>query len=442
MVLTLDLGPAVDLHRRIWWGAFGTGLGIYLEGLVAIVLLTERALSPWALVPIALVLTAQFVLVRRPVRQLVRGGRLLVSYRRFLVLAAVFISLLWLGGSREPRIIAPSLGAFVVVLTSWPVIAAMRAAMKFRSHIRAIGDPRVVSACLAFDLRAAISAKLQSFGGDRVRVVAPYLIAILVLGACALVLALALKTLGFDVGGGGIAQVSSLLAMWIFYRGVRRAKLRAAELRARDPRRPVLILREFRDDALAMRRFSPGASFEHALAGELTRIGPTISVGRPGERLQPLGASREYLTDPDWKRGVSTLIEEAAVVVFLLGDSGSLLWEFRATHAIRSMERTLTIVPPLRDRAKLAGRWDRFMRETADLIGPGLPGALPDEPVLGFFTASGDVITMVGRARKWVDYRLALRLFACLLGETAMSARDVEAFVRNHLPMVALCDSP
>jgi hypothetical protein len=442
MVLTLDLGPAVALHQRVWWGAFGTGLAIYLEGLVAIVLLTERALSPWALVPIALVLAAQFVLIRRPVRQLV-SGRLLVSYRRFLVLAGIFIALLWLGsGSGDARVIAPSLGAIVVVLTSWPVVAAMRAAWRFQPQIRAIGDPRIVAACLAFDLRATINAKLQSFGGDRVRVVAPYLIAILALGACALILALALKALGFEVGGGGIAQVSSLLAMWIFYRGVRRAKLRAAELRARDPRRPVLILREFSDDALAMRRFSPGASFEHALAGELTRIGPTISVGRPGERLQPLGASREYLSDPDWKRGVSTLIEEAAVVVFLLGDSGSLLWEFRATHAIRSMERTLTIVPPLRDRAKLAGRWDRFMRATVDIIGPGLPGPLPDEPVLGFFTASGDVITMVGRARKWVDYRLALRLFACLLGETAMSARDVEAFVRNHLPMVSPCDSP
>jgi hypothetical protein len=442
MVLRLDLGPAITLQRRMSWAAFGSGAAIYLEGVVVLVLVTEQALVPVALVPIALVLAAQVALVRRPVQQLVRG-RLLRSYQGFLVLAAVFIGLLWLGASGRDgaRTIAPGLGAFVLLLTSWPVVAAMRTAHRLRSRLRAIGDPRVLSACLAFDHRERIASKLRSFGGDWTRLLAPYAIAILALGAAALTLAFTLNALGVNVGGGGIAQVSTLLALWVFYRGVRRAKLRARELRARDARAPVLILREFGDDTLAMRRFRPGGSFEHLLAGELGRIGPTISVGRPGERLQPLGASRDYLAGSDWKRGVSTLIEEAAVVVFLLGDSASLLWEFRAAHAIRGGQRTLIIVPPLRNRAELARRWAGFMRAAEDAMRAGIPETLPDEPVLGFFAAGADVIAIVGRARKWADYRLVLRLFACLPGGQATSAPEVEAFMRKHLPMISLAGS-
>ena len=52
----------------------------------------------------------------------------------------------------------------------------------------------------------------------------------------------------------------------------------------------------------------PGRSFEHFFTRELDRIGPTISVGRPGERLAPLGASRDYLDSPDWKSAVGTPI--------------------------------------------------------------------------------------------------------------------------------------
>ena len=114
---------------------------------------------------------------------------------------------------------------------------------------------------------------------------------------------------------GPVAQLAVIVAMLVFYIAMRRAKLSATQLRDRDRRAPVLILRQFGDDFLEAGRVSLGGTptFEHFVAGELNRIGPVVAIGRPGERLQPLGASRDYLADSDWQRAVTTTIEEAAL---------------------------------------------------------------------------------------------------------------------------------
>jgi hypothetical protein len=446
MTVQLGLAPAIALQKRISQAALFTGLMIYLEGVAALALLTQQVLSVVALIPIVLVMGAQFRVVRRPVQLLVRD-RLVASYRLFFLLALVFVSILGLGSRKGDQwLIATLLGAFVVAVTAWPTVAAMRAARTYRSALRAVASPAVLLACLSFDVRTTLAAKLRSFGGDRVRWAAPFLIASLALAASLVALGLLQRALGFNLGAI-IGQASGVVALWTFYRSMRHAKLRASVLRERDTRPPVLILREFDDDVLMTPRFHPGRSFEHFFTGELDRIGPTISVGRPGERLAPLGASRDYLADPDWKRAVGTMIEDAAVTAFLLGDSESLLWEFRKTVATRGKDRALVIVPPLRDRAELGRRWKNFVEATADIIGTGLPAELPEEPVLAFFFAHDDIIVFVGRdlgrsrsrfPKVAPDYRLALRLFGYLLHERPASARDVEAFMRQHLPMVAV----
>jgi hypothetical protein len=454
MAQALDLSQAVRLQKVMSRAAFFTGLTIYLEGIVAFVLATEQSLSPAALMAIVPLLVAQFALIRRPVLALVRE-RLVYAYRVHLLLASIFLGLLWLGSpSGEGQAIALMMGALVVLPTSWPSIAAMQTAKRLRPQLGSIADLGVLLTCLSFDARQTISAKLRSFGGDRLRWAAPLVIAGLALAATTAALALLMSALGVKTGGGGIAQVSAVVAMWVFYRTVRHAKLRGSELRVRDPRPPVLILRQFEDDTLGTGKLNAGVrpTFEHFFAGELNRIGPTISVGRPGERLQPLGASRDYLVDADWKRAVGTLIEDAKLVVFILGDSESLVWEFRTTLDTHGKDRTLIIVPPLRDRAEVGRRWERFAHATADVLGAGLPRTLPAEPILAVFFAGEDAVLMVNGERtsrrwsafyqKWPDYRLALRLFECLLRENPTSIRAVEAFVHRQLPITRLSTCP
>jgi hypothetical protein len=444
LTLTLDLTPAIDLKKRLTSGAFCTGLMIYLEGIAALVLLTEHQLSPAVLVPMALVLGAQILLVRHPVRLLVRD-RLAASYAAFLLVALIFIALAALGSpGGEPRAVAALTCALVVAGTGWPVVSAIRAARGSRARLRGVANPAVVVACLSFDLGSAIAGRVRSFGGDRRRWAAPFVGAFAGIIATLLALGFLQQMMGLKMGAL-IGQLSGLAGLWAFYRTMRHAKLRGSQLRARDTRQPVLILREFDDDALGVARFNPGPSFEHFFAAELDRIGPTVSVGRPGERLAPLGASRDYLDGPDWQTRVSTMIEDAAVAAFLLGDSENLLWEFRKAMATRGRERALVIVPPLPDRAELQRRWNHFVRATANIVGPGLPTDLPDDRVLAFFFTRDDVVMFVarnrGRSQPWFsrapgDYRLALRLFGCLLNARPASARDVESFISANLPIV------
>ena len=82
MTIKLGLAPAIALQKRISQAAIFTGSMIYLEGVAALALLTEQVLSVAALIPIVLVMGAQFRVVRRPVRLLVRD-RLVASYRLF-----------------------------------------------------------------------------------------------------------------------------------------------------------------------------------------------------------------------------------------------------------------------------------------------------------------------------------------------------------------------
>ena len=104
------------------------------------------------------------------------------------------------------------------------------------------------------------------------------------------------------------------------------------ELLDRDTRAHVLYLRSFGIDARL--RQVPGGFLqrgteEEQLVRALNRIGPVVAVGRPGEALPELGAARLYLEDSAWQREVMRLMDDAALVVLLLGPSGGLRWELQ-----------------------------------------------------------------------------------------------------------------
>ncbi|MEJ2455842.1 MAG: hypothetical protein P8103_17030 [Candidatus Thiodiazotropha sp.] len=129
---------------------------------------------------------------------------------------------------------------------------------------------------------------------------------------------------------------------------------RARQLRAgvgttdalNDTRAPVLYLRTFSDDAkLAdapeLARINPlvVSTREENLVEALQGIGPVIAVGRPGESLPPLGAERIYIDDNAWQQKVIDLMQNAGLVVLMLGKGGGLWWE---------IEQALRRLPPQR----------------------------------------------------------------------------------------------
>jgi hypothetical protein len=291
-------------------------------------------------------------------------------------------------------------------------------------------------------------ARLRSVGGDRRRWAAPAVAALAVFAGTAATLALLARVIGVDAGTP-VAQISTLVAVFVFYRGMRLAKLNATQLRERDRRAPVLILRQFRDDFLESGRMGFGGTptFEHFVAAELNRVGPVVAIGRPGERVQPLGASRDYIDDSDWKGPVGTTMADAALVVLILGDSESVLWEFRTAIETRGKTRTLIVVPPLSDRSELGSRWVRFVKASEDILGAAFPGELPAKPVLAVAFTGEDAVIIVNderpRARALfprthADYRLSFRLVQRLLSQDVTSPHALEMFLRRAMPIASV----
>ena len=140
------------------------------------------------------------------------------------------------------------------------------------------------------------------------------------------------------------------LAVNLMRAGWKYDALSADELRAQDPRPPVLYLRSFRDDGRlsVIPGTGPGRYLawlfswwlpynvttpEQALADALKSVGPVIAIGKPGEPLPELGAARMYVDDSVWRTTVDDLMRSAALVVIQSSDTPNLLWEVE--HAIR-----------------------------------------------------------------------------------------------------------
>jgi hypothetical protein len=348
----------------------------------------------------------------------------------------------------EQRLAAAFLTSLVGAIGLWAARDAIRVAREFGPQFASVRDNSVLVEALSFSPGEALRARLRSFGGERRRWALPFVAAVATFAVVASTIVFLTDALGLQVGAAP-AQPSALLAVLAFYLVIRRLKLSASQLRERDPRPPVLILRQFGDDFLEAGKMSFGgsATFEHFVAGELNRVGPVIAIGRPGERLQPLGASREYLEGSDWQGAVGTAIADAALVVFVLGESESLLWEFRTTIELRGKARTLIVVPPLPDRVELGRRWERFASASADLLGAGFPRVLPGQSVLAITFIGEDAVVAVnderprGKAvlvRSRSDYRLLFRLFERWRHQRLTSARALDMFLAQSMPFVTL----
>ena len=452
MACTVDLGPLVRLQKQLWRGAFFTGLGVYLEALLAFVLATEQSLSLAAVVITVAILIAQLTLIYHPARLLLRGS-LVRRYWIYLALVGAFVPVVSFGSpAGQARVVATVMAIFITSLTAWAPVLSIRAARLLGPQLRDVRDDTVLMESLSFNLSDSIATRLRVFGGDRSRWMVPAAGAVVAFVGVVVTLSALLRAMGLRPASP-VAQAATLAAVFVFYIGMRRMKLSATQLRARDRRAPVLILRQFGDDFLESGKMSLGGAptFEHFVAAEINRIGPVGAIGRPGERLQPLGASRDYLTDIDWQRAVTTTIEDAALLVFVLGDSENLLWEFRKAIETHGKRRTLIIVPPLRDRTDLARRWSGFVRASADLLGAGLPGQLPARSVLAIAFAGDDAVMIVSderprsRAillRSRSDYRLVFRLFGRLLREDITLPGALQNFLEKTAPMVGCSPLP
>jgi hypothetical protein len=173
---------------------------------------------------------------------------------------------------------------------------------------------------------------------------------------------------------GGLAVLCVLVVVlgWnAARRGRRHLQASADELRASDPRPPVLYLRSFEADDVMAASKGLGDSAEEALVAALTVIGPVVALGEPGEKLPPLGAARAYTANDRWQLHISDWAAEASQVVLLAGHTASFWWEVRHLAAVRALNKAVFLLPGGNAYATFR---DRFMREVP---GVNLPAGLP-----------------------------------------------------------------
>jgi hypothetical protein len=199
-----------------------------------------------------------------------------------------------------------------------------------------------------------------------------------------------------------------------------------------DPRPHILLLRSFADDHTAVFNSDPilryewvfGGkrirSFEEALAAKLAAYGPVIAVGRPGEKVPPLGAARLWITEDRWQGRVEELLRSCRFVVMIVGEikgEDGLAWEVGRLLALQEPEKIVLVVPPV-DEWVVKRRWQVYHRMSGGRIPPYMGGE-----VAARFTASGGCRVIRFGCRADGDYLVALGDLVGPALRTSMSRR-------------------
>jgi hypothetical protein len=121
----------------------------------------------------------------------------------------------------------------------------------------------------------------------------------------------------------------------------------------------ILFLRSFQDDGLTMRvrgdsrgivdrlTLKHRHGYEHLLVASARHLGPVVAVGRPGERIPPIGAFRRYFANDEWQSAVERLLRRAKFVIVSVGDTPSVGWEISKIRTLGILDRTIFVVPPI-----------------------------------------------------------------------------------------------
>ncbi len=124
----------------------------------------------------------------------------------------------------------------------------------------------------------------------------------------------------------------------LFRRGWKYDAIPADEMLQQDPRRPVVYVRSFKEDPKIILdtgraswrshlMYTVAISAEQELAFIMERVGPVVAIGKPGEPVPELGASRLYARDDEWRVVITDLMNRARLVVIRAGTTANLQWE-------------------------------------------------------------------------------------------------------------------
>jgi len=156
-----------------------------------------------------------------------------------------------------------------------------------------------------------------------------------------------------------------LLVRALWRQGARHRAPSGADAVQSDERAPVLYLRSFGEETSVFAE-------EEALARIMIEIGPFVAIGRPGDALPPLGASRFYGRHFErggrgWQEFIHELVSRATLVFLMPGPTVGLAWEVMQCRKLLHPHSLMLLVQGRRD------TYDTFRRETAADVGMSIP---------------------------------------------------------------------
>ena len=225
------------------------------------------------------------------------------------------------------------------------------------------------------------------------------------------------------------------LSAFLLKMGRKLSRPDATKLLEADERAPIVLLRSFRDDEKSVKRRSVLARLlfwglggrirlEEAIAEELSRFGPFVAIGEPGERLPDLGAARAYFSDGEWQAAVIDWIERARTIVIIAGTTRWVTRELQQVVASGKLHRLVLLLPPDTPDGR-AARWK--------IIAEALSGSHWRAALEGIDTAhaialcqkpgtNDGIITFSSAAPRQVDYEIAIRLAVYAMHTVGKSA--------------------
>ena len=219
-----------------------------------------------------------------------------------------------------------------------------------------------------------------------------------------------------------LVLIGVLLVARALWRVGRRLNLRRRnEVILRD-KPPVLLLRSFTDDVagipsnmLIARLFRRRKRLEEMIGEQLTTAGPFVAIGRPGERLPQLGASRLYVGDSEWQTVVQSYIARSDLIILIAGKTHWVQWELANVLGQGRIAGLLIVFPRITE-ADRNERWQNLAPAFRDTAWSAAMERVDIACALAVFIAADRGIVVVkSRKANESDYETALRVATYLM---------------------------
>jgi hypothetical protein len=155
-----------------------------------------------------------------------------------------------------------------------------------------------------------------------------------------------------------LVVVAPFIANVLLVQMRRRSTYALYEMQRTDARPPILFLRAFQDDQVALREPNltlfgrmidfgrPHVNLDQLLLELATPYGPLVALGNPSDALPPYGAARGYFDAKNWQEAVEQLAKESAAIILCLDDTEGVRWEVAHLAEQNLLTKTLVLIHP------------------------------------------------------------------------------------------------